>query len=152
MLERRSPRLALWIACALLLLATGCSTQRTLIIESDPAGATAWINGELQAKPTPLRVPFDYPGTFYVRLEKEGYQSVQEEIVVPVGLEGTPVIDLAFETTVRERDHRHVVKMEPIPPEPGEAEVQSALGRARAFRERAEREAKEPGTPGRIAK
>jgi len=135
---------------ALSLLATGCATERTLIVESNPSGATAWINGEQQAQTTPLRYRFDHPGTFFVRLEKEGYQSVHDEIEVPVGLEGTPVIDLFFETTVSAQEHRHTVTLTPIPPEPGEVEVQGTLERARAFKARAEREAKEPGTPGRI--
>ncbi len=138
------------LVCSVLLLTAGCSTQRTLIIESDPSGATAWINGERQPQTTPIRYPFDYPGTFWVRLEKPGYQSINTEIEVPVGLEGTPVIDLFFETTVPTRDYRHVLTMKPIPLEPGETDVQGALDRARAFRERAEREAKEPGTPGRL--
>ncbi len=145
-------RLVIWIlgACAGLLL-TGCSTQRTLTIASEPPGARIWVNGNLQRGVTPVDVPFTHYGRFDVRLEKEGYRSVATELVVPTQLDGYPIVDLPLEMANPVRRFRQVVRMEPLPPAPTEQDAREVLQAAQAMRERARRAAEEPGTPGRQA-
>jgi len=144
-----SPRIAvvLLVACT----AAGCSTQRTLTIDSAPSGARIWVNGTLHPQPTPVDVPFTHYGRFDVRLEKEGYRSVATELEIPTQPDGYPVVDLVLEAFAPERRFRRVVPMQPIGAAPTDADVQAALEAARALKERTQREVIEPGTPGRQA-
>ena len=137
------------LAAFLLALGAGCSTKRTLVIDSKPRGARILVNGEDRGC-TPARIPFTYYGYFDVRLELEGYESVSKEIEIRTQSEALPIIDLVLEPTVRSRRFDRTLEMSPLPPQPGPREVKTIHERAKAFRERAEREAGEPGTPGRI--
>jgi hypothetical protein len=131
--------------CAGLTLA-GCSTERTLTIDSDPSGARVWVNGRLRGT-TPVDVPFVHPGTWNVRLEKKGYASVAKDVGVKSTMADAPLLDLPGELTVKHRGWLHVHKMTPLPARPTEKELEEALGRAQGFRERARKEAGESGTP-----
>ena len=66
-----------WIACLIavfaLLLLSGC-VQRILRIESDPPGASVYVNGEAAGK-TPLEHPFDFYGKFEIVLRHADHQS-----------------------------------------------------------------------------
>lgn len=143
-----------WRAAACLLAAvliTGCSTQRTLEIASEPPGARIWVNGVLQRGVTPVRVPFTHYGRFDVRLEKDGYESVAVELHVPTQLDGYPVIDLPLEALTPRREFREVVRMRRIKAHPTEADVHAVLREAGVLRDRTRREVAEPDTPGRQA-
>jgi hypothetical protein len=147
----RSPALlailVLFVAGSLLV---GCSTRRVLTIDSKPQGARIWVNGALQAKRTPVDVPFTHYGRFDVRLEKEGYESVATEIDLPSQIDGLPVIDLFLELVVRERRMRRVIEMRPLAGSPSEADVDAVMQRASAFRARTEREVRGADPPERI--
>ena len=141
-------------ACALLgvavagLLLAGCSTRRTLTIDSTPSGATVWVNGRERGR-TPVEVPFVHPGTWTVRLELPGYASVSQEVAVASTFHDFPVVDLPGELVVRDRRWRVVLPLRPLPARPSPDDLAGALERAHAYRERARREAAEPGTPAR---
>jgi len=139
--------LLILLGCA----AAGCSTQRTLQIDTDPTGARIWVNGVLQPTPTPVDVAFTHYGRTDVRVEKDGYESVATELNVPSELDGYPVIDLLLEMLRPRQVVKRVVPLKPLSAEPTEADALAALQRARGLRERTRREVIEPGTPGRAA-
>ncbi|MFK7788704.1 MAG: PEGA domain-containing protein [Phycisphaeraceae bacterium] len=72
------PRCAklLMIVC-LCMLSLGC-VERRLMITSEPAGALVYLNDQEVGR-TPLEVPFTWYGTYDVRLEREGYTTLQTE-------------------------------------------------------------------------
>jgi len=139
--SRSLPLLALLAATVLV---AGCSTQRTLVVNSDPQGARVWVNGEEKGV-TPVAVPFVHYGTFDVRLEKKGYEAYAAEVRVPSRIDGYPVIDLPFELAVRRRGFAWTGRLQPVPPATDEA-LRQLVEDARAFRERTLREAR-PDTP-----
>jgi hypothetical protein len=135
-------RLALPLLAAALLV--GCSTKRTLTIQSTPPGARVWVNGEARGV-TPVAVPFTHYGTFEVRLEKNGYEAHAEEVRVPTRIDGYPVIDLPFELLVRRRNFTWQRTLVPLST-PSDRAMEELLRDAEAFRERTLREAR-PGAP-----
>lgn len=65
----------LMLLCGGCLLMTGC-VQRRMIIRSQPEGAFVTID----RKPiglSPVSVPYVYPGTRDIQLEKDGYQTIK---------------------------------------------------------------------------
>ena len=56
------------------LVAGGC-VKRTLSIESEPAGALVWLN-DREIGRTPVEVEFLHYGTYDVRLELDGYETL----------------------------------------------------------------------------
>lgn len=132
------------LACAL----CACrAPQKTLIVDSDPTGATIWINGERQESVTPVRVPFEWYGSFEVRIEKEGYNSLATDVHVESELDGYPVFDLLSLPFSKDRSFRRTVKLTPIGTVPPEVAIDRGLARAKVFRARMDREIREPGTP-----
>lgn len=61
----------------LLSVSLGC-VERRLLINSDPPGALVHLNDQEVGR-TPLEVPFKWYGTYDVRLEHEGYQTLQTQ-------------------------------------------------------------------------
>lgn len=57
------------------LLGPGCETRRTIRITSEPAGALVHLNDEEVGR-TPVAVPFTFYGTYAVRLEQTGYDTL----------------------------------------------------------------------------
>lgn len=141
-MSRPTPRLPLLLLAASLL--AGCSTQRTLVVNSVPSGARVWVNGEDKGL-TPIAVPFVHYGTFDIRLEKKGYEAYASEVRVPTQIDGYPIIDLPFELTVRRRGFTWTGRLKPAPAETDEA-LQQLVEDARAFRERTLREARPEAT------
>jgi hypothetical protein len=133
------------------LLLAGCSTKRTLTIDTEPKGARVWVNDRYVGE-SPVAVPFVHYGEFEVRLEKAGHHPWAGIIRVPTQIDGYPVIDLPQELTVRQRAFRYLGRLEPLRGKATEADAAAALERARAFRERTLREVAEPGTPGRMSR
>ena len=121
-----------------------CSTRRTLTIDTVPSGAHVWVNGRPRGT-TPVEVSFVHPGTWTVRVEKPGYASLGQEVGVASAFPDYPIVDLPGELLVRERRWRVVLPLTALPPQPGPAELGTALERAQAYRERARREAAQPG-------
>ncbi len=72
------------IFAALLCAAAGC-VERELTVKTIPAGAMVELNDE-QIGVSPVTVPFNWYGTYRVRMEKEGYQTlvVNEKLDRPV--------------------------------------------------------------------
>jgi hypothetical protein len=70
---------SLLAACAA--CASGC-VRRTLDITSDPSGADVVINGH-EAGTTPVRVVFQYNGTYRIELRKDGCEPVIAAARVP---------------------------------------------------------------------
>ncbi len=149
----RAPRgrRAFFVVVASLLLSSACSTQRTLTIDSDPAGARVWVDGVARGT-TPVTIPFVYYGDLDVRLEKEGYRSLAAVVVVPTQIDGYPIVDLPYELTVPRRHFRWAATLAPLAQRATEGEVRATLDRANAFRERtrrlATREALSQPVPG----
>lgn len=54
-------------------LVVGCGTTRTITVTSEPSGALVYLNDEEVGR-TPVTVPFQFYGTYDVRLEAEGYK------------------------------------------------------------------------------
>lgn len=80
---RRAPTwigLGAAVACALLI---GC-VQRTVRITSEPSGSLVYLNDEEVGR-TPLTTPFTFYGTYDVRLQQDGYQTLwtQQKAVAP---------------------------------------------------------------------
>lgn len=57
--------------------AFGC-VERRLLITSEPSGALVYLNDQEVGR-TPLEVPFTWYGTYDVRLEREGYRTLQTQ-------------------------------------------------------------------------
>jgi hypothetical protein len=57
--------------------ALGC-VERRLMITSEPSGALVYLNDKEEGR-TPLEVPFTWYGVYDVRLEREGYTTLQTQ-------------------------------------------------------------------------
>lgn len=75
-MPRSAPLLLIACLCGLSL---GC-VERRLLISSEPSGALVYLNDQEVGR-TPLEVPFTWYGTYDVRLEREGYRTLQTEQV-----------------------------------------------------------------------
>ena len=91
------PRRALpWVAAALIL--GGC-VERTLLIQSEPAGARAFVNGR-SVGTTPVEVPFTWYGKHEIVLEQEGYQTHRAVESVDPPWWQYPVVDLVTDLLI----------------------------------------------------
>lgn len=74
------PRISALILIAFVcVLSLGC-VERRLLISSEPAGALVYLNDQEVGR-TPLEVPFTWYGTYDVRLEREGFKTLQTQQV-----------------------------------------------------------------------
>lgn len=143
----RLPRAACALAAlAAALLLAGCGMQRTLVLDSDPAGARVWVDG-VDRGTAPVSVPFVHPGRWHVRMEKPGFLSVAEDVRVATRTSDLPVLDLPSEVVGGQRTERRLLRLPPLGSTPDAAAVEAVRQRALEFRERARREVAEPGTP-----
>ncbi|MBI1371948.1 MAG: PEGA domain-containing protein [Phycisphaera sp.] len=83
------------IFAALPLLTSGC-IQRTITIESDPPGALAYLN-DVEVGRTPVTVPFKFYGVYDVRIELEGYETIQQPTEAKAPIWEAPGPDLIAE-------------------------------------------------------
>ncbi len=67
--------IALSVAVVVGAMSLGC-VERRLMITSQPAGALVFLNDQEVGR-TPLEVPFTWYGVYDVRLEQEGYQTLE---------------------------------------------------------------------------
>jgi hypothetical protein len=69
-----TPLAIVFLTCLFL---TGC-VQRRLLVRSQPEGAFVSIDNQ-PIGPTPLAAPYTYSGTRQIRLEKDGFKTVEVE-------------------------------------------------------------------------
>ena len=74
MIPRRGSHFLIPLGLVLSLAVSGCM-ERSLEITSEPSGATVLVN-EAKVGQTPYTYRFKHYGTFDIRLEKKGYQSM----------------------------------------------------------------------------
>ena len=105
------------IFAAIMLLGSGC-IQRTITIETEPSGALAYLN-DVEIGRTPVTVPFTFYGTYDVRLELKGHQTLQVQSETKAPFWEAPGPDLIAEAVpgnheVNIRWHYTLEKMQPV--------------------------------------
>lgn len=92
-----------------LAMASGC-VKRALVIESDPPGATVWINEHLVGS-SPVEYEFITHGRYKFRLKKEGFEEVvaREKVQAPI-YQWIPLDFVAEYLVPFHFDDRHVFK------------------------------------------
>ena len=81
-------------------------------MESEPAGALVYINGEEVGR-TPLTHPFLYYGTMDLKLRKEGYETLEDRPRVWAPFWQIPPLDLITEAMSFTDRHRLTYEMTP---------------------------------------
>ena len=107
-----------WIFLCLSLCVTGC-VKRTIVIESDPSGASVWINEHSLGR-TPVSYEFITHGRYLFRLEKTGFRPlVTREMVRAPIYEWIPVDFVAENLVPVHLEDKHVFqyRLSPLPPE-----------------------------------
>ena len=100
------------------LLVTGC-VKRTILVESDPPGATVWINEHQQEAVTPLAYEFITHGRYKFRLEKKGFQELTAREMVWAPIYQWIPLDFISENLLPihfEDKHLFRYKLSPQPP------------------------------------
>jgi len=123
--------------CTLLILmlslSLGC-VERRLLISSEPAGALVYLNDQEVGR-TPLEVPFTWYGTYDVRLEREGYQTLQTQQLAEQPWWEKPGPDLVAEALPDKRvEIAWHLKMQPEQPA-SEVDPERVLEFAKQLRE-----------------
>ena len=84
------------LACiAVLFCLPGC-VERTMLVQSDPPGATVYVNGDERGR-TPYSEHFTFYGTMDFRLEKDGYETRTESLRVKAPFYQRFPLDFFFE-------------------------------------------------------
>ena len=78
-----------------MLLVTGC-VERTLLIRSDPIGATVYVNADF-AGTTPVEVPFDTYGVFEIIMSHPRHQRLRQAVPVNPPWHGYVPFDFLLE-------------------------------------------------------
>lgn len=112
-----------------LALLTGC-VERTMLIESKPAGAEVFVDGR-SVGTTPAKVDFTWYGTRQIVLELDGYET--HRIVEPVSPPWwqAPVLDLMTDVLIPapfQDQHRFEYTLIPSGPPPEPAAVEEGAG------------------------
>lgn len=66
--------IGLSVILLLMIFSVGC-VRRSITVTSEPDGALVYLNDEEVGR-TPVTVPFTFYGTYSVRLEKDGYETL----------------------------------------------------------------------------
>ena len=115
-IRRRSATPLLLMLLPLVVAAAGCvGVRRELTVESEPAGALVYINGEEVGR-TPLVHPFLYYGTMDVKLRKDGYETLEDAPRVWAPFWQVPPLDLFAEAFSLTDRHRLSYELTPLPP------------------------------------
>ncbi|MBI3317697.1 MAG: HEAT repeat domain-containing protein [Candidatus Omnitrophica bacterium] len=119
-------------AYSLPLALTGC-VKRTMVIESDPPGATVWIN-ETKAGTTPLTHEFITHGRYKFRLEKTGFQELtaREMVRAPV-YQWIPIDFLAEHLLPVHLEDKHLFRYQLSPASPSQRLMEEPPGRKEAL-------------------
>ena len=100
-----------------LMLASGCiGVRRELTVESEPAGAVVYLNGDEVGR-TPLTREFTYYGTADLKLRKDGYETLEDRPRVFAPWWQVPPLDLVTESM--SLTDRHKLSYELTPKEIG---------------------------------
>lgn len=94
MSHARVRTLAILVGSAPLL--TGCVTRtsdRRIVVTSDPPGATVWLN-DVEIGRTPTEASFKFYGTYDLQLRLDGYEPVHEGRTAHAPLHEQPGFDL----------------------------------------------------------
>ncbi len=91
-MHKNTARLAALSFIALSSTLIGC-VERQIRVTSTPAGARVWINDQ-QVGITPVESRFTFYGGYDVRVELEGYESINELRTAKAPLHEYPGIDL----------------------------------------------------------
>ena len=122
----------------LLTVSFGC-VERRLMISSDPPGALVYLNDQEVGR-TPLKVPFKWYGTYDVRVEQAGYQTLETQQAAEQPWWEYPGPDLIAEAVpgndVELYWHFKLNEAKPA----GEVDVDRVLGYAKQLRELNRRE------------
>ena len=126
---------ALWSVSLASLLAMGCGVQRTIHITSEPSGALVHLNDEEVGR-TPVTVPFKFYGGYSVRLEHEGYATLDTvaEAEAPWWEYPGPDLIAAAMPDAKNRVDWHFVMTEAVPA--NEQDAEAIVDRARQLRSR----------------
>lgn len=129
----RHGRKLLFSAC--LLLAAGC-IERTVSINTEPEGATVFLNDQ-EVGQSPIKVPFTWYGDYDIIIRKSGYQTVHTNQRLHTPWYELPGIDLFTECLMPFTVHDDRV-LETIVLEPSQQPTREALLEAAAeMKERA---------------
>jgi hypothetical protein len=93
--------------------AGGCvGVRRELTVESEPAGALVYLNGDEVGR-TPLTKEFIYYGTYDVKLRKDGYEMLEDRPRVWAPFWQVPPLDLIGEALSLTDRHRISYELTP---------------------------------------
>ena len=130
----RLPGLTL-TTCAVVVASNGGCVQRRLSIVTDPPGALLHLNDQEIGR-TPLEVPFEFYGTYDVRLSRPGYAPLWTTAEARAPWWETPPLDLFADWV---SDAEVVIpwhfKMEALK-EPDDAGTDALIDRARVLEQR----------------
>ena len=129
------------IVCVALACALGGCQRRTITVTSEPSGALAYLN-DVEVGRTPVEVEFTWFGTYAVRLEKEGYETLETSAEAQAPLHEEPVFDLIF-MAIPGEDRTEIAWHFELTPETRDPE--GLIERAEALRERFEPRAEPAG-------
>lgn len=115
-----------------LLSVAGCKQpERTLVIESEPAGALVYLNGEEVGR-TPLRYDFTWYGDYDVTLRRAGYETLKTHRKLKAPLHMWIPFDLITEMAGGKDRQTWRFAMEPTPET--SADAQALFSRAAELR------------------
>lgn len=93
--RRFQSNLLLVLVVALLFLPAGC-VERTVRINTEPRGATVFLNDQ-EVGQSPVRVPFTWYGDYDIIIRKKGYKTLQTNQKLKAPWYQLPFIDLVTE-------------------------------------------------------
>lgn len=94
-MHTRSVVMGWLLGVAVGMIGSGC-VERRFIIESDPAGAIVYLNGQ-PVGATPVDVPFLYYGTYRFTLIRDGYEIEKFDQEVKAPIYAYPPLDFVSE-------------------------------------------------------
>lgn len=95
-------RLGIAKTCCLLLTllcATSGCVQRRLLVRTNPPGATVYVDN-VEIGKSPTAVNYTYYGTRQIRIEREGYETIDEFVRMRPPFYEIPPLDFVSETMV----------------------------------------------------
>ncbi len=91
-------RIAFSTTAVLLLIAAGC-VERTVSINTEPQGATIFLNDQ-EVGESPVKVPFTWYGDYDIVIRKHGYQTIETHHRIKTPWYQYPIIDLFAEALI----------------------------------------------------
>lgn len=116
------------ILAGLAILLFGGCVERLITVETEPAGAVVWLNGE-EAGITPMTVRFQEYGEYEVLLRKPGYDTIRQNRIANPPLYQWPGLDLVSECLLPTKfvdEHKWEFQMTASQPTDPESLVQRA--------------------------